>query len=145
MKHYLDASVVVSLITPEAQTAEVQAWVQEQEAGTLGSSDWLLVEVASALSIKQRTGLLDEVGRARSERIFERLTTAVPLVPVTRAAYQVAQQMCRRWELGLRGGDALHLAVSAEQGSTLCTRDTTHAEAARRLGLDVLLLPESAS
>jgi predicted nucleic acid-binding protein len=37
--------------------------------------------------------------------------------------------------LGLRAGDALHLAVCAEHGATLCTLDQRLAEAAPSVGV----------
>jgi predicted nucleic acid-binding protein len=42
--------------------------------------------------------------------------------------------------LGLRGGDALHLAICGDQGATLCTLDRTQSEACTALGISTILL-----
>lgn len=139
---YLDASVVVSLITPETHTAEVRRWLQGQPSGSALVSEWVLTEVASALSVQQRSGVLDDLGRARAERIQAWLLTALEVVPVLRDAFTSAARMSSRWRSGLRASDALHLAVAEEHRAGLCTRDVLQARAARQLGMHVVLLPE---
>jgi predicted nucleic acid-binding protein len=42
--------------------------------------------------------------------------------------------------LGLRAGDALHLAVCAERGATLCTLDRCLSDAGSALGVKIMLL-----
>ena len=50
---YLDTSVVVALLTPEERSSSALDWFA-QCRDPLISSDWLITETHSALSIKQR-------------------------------------------------------------------------------------------
>ena len=138
---YLDTSLAVTLVTAEAHTALAQDWLADQDPQHLVVSDWVLTEVASALSIKQRSGQLDEIARARAARNFAALVQAtLTVLAVPRAAFTSAAAMVQRPELLLRSSDALHLAIADHHGAQVCTRDARQAEAGRRLGLRVLLL-----
>jgi len=142
---YLDPSLVVSLVTAEAHTAEAQDWLEDQDASELAISDWVFTEVMSALSIKQRTGHIDDVTRARASRAFADLARdAFSVLPVPRTAFVAAAAMAGRPELVLRSGDALHLATADHHSARLCTRDARQADAGNRLGLNVFLLGDTA-
>ncbi len=141
---YLDPSLVVSLVTAEAHTAEAQDWLDDQDPDQLAVSDWVVTEVASALSIKQRNGQIDDVTRARASRAFDDLARdALSVLPVPRTAFVAAAAMAGRPELVLRSGDALHLATADHHRARLCTRDARQAEAGNRLGLNVFLLGDT--
>ena len=141
---YLDPSLVVSLVTAEGHTAQAQDWLEDQEPDQLVVSDWVVTEVASALSIKRRTGQIDDVTHARVSRAFDELARdAFSVLPVPRSAFVAAAAMAGRPEVGLRSGDALHLATADHHGARLCTRDARQAEAGNRLGLDVFLLGDT--
>ena len=43
------------------------------------------------------------------------------VVPVSRLQFRMAAGFSDQYALGLRAGDALHLAICADQGMTLCT------------------------
>jgi uncharacterized protein len=62
-------------------------------------------------------------------------TRSLAIAPVTREHFQTAARFADQSELGLRAGDALHVAVAAELGATLCTLDKRLAEAAVALGV----------
>jgi predicted nucleic acid-binding protein len=137
---YLDTSLVVALVAPEARSSEARRWLEEQSSEVVAISDWVVTEVSSAFSVKQRTGSLDDVARARADRAFERLSRDVfEVLPVPRAAFVAAAGMSGQPELTLRGGDALHLAIAAEHQARLCTRDIRQADAGRRLGFETSL------
>jgi predicted nucleic acid-binding protein len=142
---YLDTSLVVSLIAAEPSTSAAQQWLGEQGEEDLMISDWVVTEASSALSMGQRVTGLDEEARSRAERNLRALTAAVlGSVPVTRQAFRTAATTSGRADLNLRAGDALHLAVAAEHGARVATRDARQAEAGDRLGLDVFLLGDTA-
>lgn len=61
---YLDTSVLVAALTREPRTADMQAWLGAQEAGTLCISDWTVTEFSSALSMKVRMEILTAHERA---------------------------------------------------------------------------------
>jgi predicted nucleic acid-binding protein len=142
---YLDTSLFVSLIAVEPSTSAAQQWLGEQGEEELVISDWVVTEASSALSVIQWVTGLDEHGRSRAERNLQALTAAVlGNLPVTRQAFRTAATTAGRADLNLRAGDALHLAVAAEHGARVATRDTRQAEAGKRLGLDVFLLGDTA-
>jgi uncharacterized protein len=62
------------------------------------------------------------------------------IVPVSRIQFRMAARFVDQYVLGLRAGDALHLAVCADQGATICTLDRRRTEAALALGVGTALL-----
>ncbi|HEY6735991.1 MAG TPA: type II toxin-antitoxin system VapC family toxin, partial [Roseiarcus sp.] len=108
-------------------------------------SDWTTTESASALSIKLRTGALGADARAAALSAFTRLCAeSFGTLPVGREDFRAAARFADQSELNLRAGDALHLAICANHGASLCTLDRRLAEAAPRVGVPVreLTLPE---
>lgn len=62
------------------------------------------------------------------------------MLEVDRKTFQVAASICDHHELGVRAGDALHLAVAVINDMTLRTFDKTMANAAIKLGYSAELL-----
>ena len=115
---YLDTSLLVSLIAAESSTAPAQAWLAQQSEEQLVISDWVGTEVASALAAIQRNGGIDEQSRVRAAaNLKARVTAAFTVLPVSRQAFRAAADMAGLVELRLRSGDALHIAVAAEDSS----------------------------
>jgi uncharacterized protein len=135
---YLDTSVIVSALTVEADTALSQTWLARQETSELTISDWTATEFASALSMKLRTGALGANHRATVLSAFTRLCVeSLRTIPVAREDFRAAARFADQSELNLRAGDALHLAICANHGASLCTLDRRLAEAAPRVGVPV--------
>lgn len=138
---YLDTSLVISLIAPEPSTTAAQEWLATAADDGLAISDWVVTEVAPALSLIERAGRLVAEGRARAWSNLQQLMAAdLTVLPVSRQAFHIAAEMAGRASLGLRAGDALHLAVAAEFGARVVTRDVGQAQAARALGQPTHLL-----
>jgi len=133
---YLDTSAAVPLFVREPASAAVDAWF-EACAEPLLSSDWIVTEFASALSIKERSGMLSSKDARAAWRGFEAFCeSGLRLVAVSRQAFREGARLVRQQGHGLRAGDALHLAVALETGaSTIATLDTTLAANAKRLKL----------
>ncbi len=133
---YVDTSVIVALLTVEPGTADVTAWYAGLR-DTPTSSDWLLTEFSSALSIKLRTGKIDEANAKRARKEFELLIDGgLRIVPVSRGAFGQAAEMARLHKHGMRSGDSLHLAVALELGAShMATLDGTLAANAKRIGM----------
>jgi predicted nucleic acid-binding protein len=142
---YVDTSIIDSALTNEADTALSQVWLAKQETSELTISDWTTTEFPSALSIKLRTGALGADARAAALSAFTRLCAeSFGTLPVGREDFRAAARFADQSELNLRAGDALHLAIWANHGASLCTLDRRLAEAAPRVGVPVreLALPE---
>lgn len=141
MSLYLDTSLLVSALTNEAETERMQAWLAAQTADELVISDWVVTEFSSALSIKLRTGQLEPQHRANSLAAFTRLAVdSFTLLPVTGLQFRTAARFADQYALGLRAGDALHLAICADHGATMCTLDRRLSEAGAALAVKTIFL-----
>lgn len=138
---YLDTSVLVSVLTYKADTPALQAWLAAQDARDLTISDWVVTEFSSALSIKLRTGQLGQDHRAAALASFTRVAAqTLRVLSVERASFRTAALFADQAAVNLRAGDALHLAICAEQGATLCTLDIRLSKAAPLVGVTSVLL-----
>ena len=133
---YLDTSVVVALLTPEERSAQALDWFA-QSRDPLISSDWLITETHSALGIKQRHHGLSSAARQAAGKQFECLLQGgVELRSLDRDRFRHAADLLQDPGLGLRAGDALHLAVALHSRCTrLASFDVRMQQAAMALGL----------
>jgi uncharacterized protein len=138
---YLDTPLLVAAFTNEAETERIQHWLGRQPEDNLAISDWVATEFTSALSIKLRTGQIDANDRAEVLAKFAQLAAdSLTVVPVSRLQFRTAARFADQHTLGLRAGDALHLAVCADHGATLCTLDRRLNDAGSLLGIKTILL-----
>jgi uncharacterized protein len=138
---YLDTPLLVAALTNETETERMQRWLGQQQADELTISDWVVTEFSSALSIKLRAGQIDENQRAEVLSLFTRLANdSFAVVPVSRLEFRTAARFADQHVLGLRAGDALHLAICTDHGATLCTLDRRLANAGSALGVKAMLL-----
>jgi uncharacterized protein len=139
--YYLDSSLIVSFLTNEAPRDRLLAWIGAREAGSLFISPWVSTEISSALSIKQRVGnLAPDTREAAKQGYLVFVQQSVNVLSITDAHFVTAATFADRAEIGLRSGDALHLAVSHAHSLTLATLDKHLAEAGPKLGAATLLL-----
>lgn len=138
---YLDTSVAVAALTPEPSSGRVQRWISEQVPGVLAVSEWGRVEFCSALAIKVRSKTIDLDQRAAALSTYGRFCEeSFVILAIGDRHMQAAAFIVDQFTLGLRGGDALHLAVCAEYGATLCTLDRKLFEAGPALGVPTRML-----
>jgi len=138
---YLDTSVLVAAFTHEAETARMQQWLRDQAAATLAVSEWVAAEFSSALALKMRSRQITATNRADALAAFARLVEeSFTLLAISGLQFRTAARFADRYELGLRAGDALHLAICADHGAALCTLDRMLGKAGAALGVKTLVL-----
>lgn len=140
MTLYVDTSLVVAALINEAETARMQAWLA-RKTKRLAISDWVTAEFSSALSIKLRARQIGLSDRAKALAMFARLSTETfTIFPISTVQFHTAARFADQYSLGLRAGDALHLAICADHGATLCTLDRRLSEAGPHLGVTTMLV-----
>jgi predicted nucleic acid-binding protein len=138
---YLDTSVLVSGLTPEPESQRIAAWIATLTAEELVISDWVVTEFSAALSIKLREKQIDEAQRAVALAAFSRFCIDnVTVLSVSREQFHAAAGLATQYAVGLRAADALHLAICADYGATLCTLDRRLSTAGTALGITTLLV-----
>lgn len=135
---YLDASVLVPLAVPEASSAAMERWFTVHAPAGLAAGRWALVEFASAIGIRVRRGSLTAQEGTSAVAAFEgRIMPELELVEALPDDLDFARLLISRFDLGLRGGDALHVAMALRtEALLLLTLDRRLANAARAFGLD---------
>jgi predicted nucleic acid-binding protein len=132
---YLDASAIVPLFVEEARSADVNQLILGQD---LAASPLSFAEASSAISRRVR---MKELRDTDGERLFQALDAwrdnAVGHIELTGEDFLAATPLIRRFDLGLRTPDALHIAIAQRMGAKLLTFDAKMAAAAAALGVDV--------
>jgi uncharacterized protein len=138
---YLDTSVLVAALTQEPRTGAVLEWLDAQEPDQLTISEWVVTEFSSAVSIKLRTGQITATERAEALSAFANLRAeGLTVLPISGLHFRIAARFADQQALGLRAGDALHLAVCADHGAALRTLDRRLSEAGPALGVQTMML-----
>ncbi len=141
MSLYIDTSVLVAALTKEAETGRMQTWIAAQAPGALAISAWVATEFSAALSMKLRARDIDVAHRANALAAFATMCEqSFDVFGVSVVNFRTAALFSDQAQLGLRAGDALHLAVCAEHGADLCTLDRRLSAAASAVGVKATLL-----
>lgn len=136
--HYLDTNILLSACLAEPASPRVRAWLETAESN-FSTSDWALAEFSSALGVKVRRGELTPRQADGVLHVLEvDLLPSLAILETDGRLVSAAGMLLRSWPLGLRTGDAMHLAFcSRATGPVLATADRILERAARAMGLVV--------
>jgi uncharacterized protein len=134
---YLDTCIILSLHVADTHTEIVTQSVKRMR-GPIAMSLWAQVEIASALGAAVRRR---EISAKLASVAFEEMQAfcaAAKALPVSPAALELTARSMLDFQLGLRAGDALHLALCKLNKASLMSADAVLCKAARKLGVKVL-------
>jgi predicted nucleic acid-binding protein len=136
---YFDTSFLVPIFVQQAFTKRVDDVLKRQPPGQVAVSSWTLVEFSSAIARQVRMRSLDSEGVALIERAFDvYIEKSFEVIAPTVLDFDLARRFLRRYETGLRSGDALHLAIASNHRvEMLYSLDDGLLRAGRLLGLPV--------
>ena len=93
------------------------------------------------MAIKLRIGQITLEQRAAALAMFNKLIAeSFTVLVVTGGNFRAAAKFVDQYTLGLRAGDALHLATASEHGATVHTLDQRLANAGPVLGVPTKIL-----
>ena len=137
MSFCLDTNFLYSLIFSDANTPKAYAWLN-RNAAQLFVSDWAEAELFALVHRRVRGGGLDQQTASSALSDFAAFQSArAQRLAFSAKAGASAAAFSRDPVLKLSAADALHLALSSENGLCLVTFDIRLAEAARLRGIPV--------
>jgi uncharacterized protein len=131
----LDASVVIPLFLADAFSPRAEALIAAN--AEILVSDWAAVEVSGVIARQVRIGAMSHRDALSTYADFDRWRANAASAETTPADVEAALKLVRRIDLGLRGPDALHIAIAMRLGAELATFDERMAEAARAVNVPV--------
>ena len=136
---YLDASILVAILTVESFSGRADRFVRDHPIGLI-ISDLAAAEFASAIArrVRMREVTVDEA-RSDLSAFDSWAARAVQLIQVAPVDIALATAFLRRLDLTLRTPDAIHIAIAQRVEATLVTFDVRMAESARALGMAVAM------
>jgi predicted nucleic acid-binding protein len=137
---YLDTSFLVPLFLPEATSDKIERFLTRKRTAPLAISHWTRVEFSSALAREVRIGSLSRTAAIKADAQFtEAAAESFVILLPSADDFDLAAEFLRRYETGLRAGDALHLAIASNnRAAAVYSLDKTLLAAVRRLGLKVM-------
>ncbi|KMO18724.1 type II toxin-antitoxin system VapC family toxin [Methylobacterium platani] len=138
---YCDTSILMPVFVDGAQSARVEAWIGAPRVDPI-VSDLVILDFSAALSRLVSERVLDDAQARTVNGVFDAwcdrrlrpLTTTSEILASARTIVQDAA-------LGVRGPDALHLALLQVTGLPFATFDARLRRAADTLGLATLEPP----
>lgn len=132
---YLDASALVSLFMPDFHSHLIRDYFRN-DLPVVGLSDFAAAEFSSAVARRVRTAELNPGQAGHLLNVSDAWIAArVERLDLEAADVRVASVFVRRFDLGLRTPDALHIAICQRLELSLFTFDRRMATAARELGI----------
>ncbi|UCH25504.1 MAG: type II toxin-antitoxin system VapC family toxin [Trueperaceae bacterium] len=131
----------MSFYNPDVHTPKAVHFI-EKHTGQLVISDWVRVEMTSALGIQLRR---NDISRALANELLTNFShhcsgRFYQQIAVTTIHFSEAERLLRPLNRNLRSADALHLAVAKLENLALVTADGALANIAREEGVATLYL-----
>lgn len=140
MSLYLDASAIVPLFREEAHSEQVVEFLASADT-PLCVSDFAVGEVSSAFARLVRMGeISSEVANARMQLLDEWVASVAQPLETATSDIRAAGRIVRRFALGLRFPDAVHIASAQARGLTLVAGDQRMIAAANELGIPAIMI-----
>jgi uncharacterized protein len=134
---YLDANILVALLTVEPLSERADGFIQSN-VERLIVSDFAAAEFASAIARRVRTRETTIEDARKDLADFDVWTTRLTeRTELNAGDVAVATAYMRRLDLTLLTPDALHIAIARRTDAILVTFDRAMASAARALGMAV--------
>ena len=135
---YLDTSFLIPYYIAEPSSAAVETVLQQAPSRSFVVSSWTKVEFVSSLARQVRMGVLRQrQAEIHIEALTEDIRHSYQPLDVNEDDYALAANLLFRDPLlGLRGPDALHLAIVGNRSLALYTLDQTLIKAALALGYE---------
>jgi predicted nucleic acid-binding protein len=134
---YLDASVIVALLTTDIFTSRADAYIRSHP-DILIVSDFAGAEFVSVIARRVRTREATERAARLAFVEFDTWTARnTERAETTTADVMAATQALRRLDLTLRTADALNLAIAQRIDAVVMTFDEKMTAAAKALGIPV--------
>jgi len=115
--------------------------IVEQDPARLLISERTIIEMSSAMAMKIRSGQINPEQRAAALAMFNKLVAdSFIVLPVAGRHFRATAKFVDQHTLGLRAGDALHLATASEHRATVHTFNRRLATAGPALGVPTQLL-----
>jgi predicted nucleic acid-binding protein len=134
---YLDTSFIVPFYIYEASSVSVVQTLYSLPLEEVAVSHWTAVEFASVLARRRR---MKEISPDLSDYLFDlfehEMRTSYQIILPTQRDYDLARSFLKQPDLGLKAGDAFHLAIAKNNGAEmLLTLDEGMLKAAQGLGI----------
>ena len=137
MNLYLDASVVVALLTKDVFTSRAETYIRAN-APILIVSDFAAAEFVSVIARRLRVREITEpIARVVFAELDAWVIRTTEHAETTTADIIAAAGALRRLDLPLRTADAVNIAIARRIGATLMTFDEKMAASAKALGVGV--------
>lgn len=129
---YLDSSCLPPYFTPETGSARADSFFgSPHKSSRIALSYWTITEFHSAIAQKVRSGVMSSAQQVTVLEAFAAFALRLECWSLQASDFTDASQLLNHYKLGLRAGDALHLAVARRQRATLVTLDGAQLAAAK--------------
>lgn len=138
---YFDTALLVATLVHEPGTAVAHRFLRQASDRAWQISPWVDTELASALAMQNRRGVITPEERDAGWQRFQELRQQrLQVLTLDAMDFDAAARLCLASSAALRAGDALHLAVCQRHRSTLVSFDQVMCEAAAQHRIEVALL-----